>query len=40
MGTIQKDGDVITFKDNNGDVISSGRASRGVQMVHNVKKPI
>jgi hypothetical protein len=40
IGTIQKDGDVITMKDLNGDVVAEGRVSRGVQLVHGVKKPI
>jgi hypothetical protein len=40
VGTIQRDGDVITIKDTNGDVVAEGRAARGVQLVHGVKKPI
>ena len=40
IGTIQKDGDVITMKDLDGEVVAEGRVGRAVQMVHGIKKPI
>ncbi len=40
IGTIKKDGDFITMKDLNGEVVAEGRVGGEVQMVHGVKKPI
>jgi hypothetical protein len=39
IGTIEKNGNVLTLKDPDGDVVSEGRVSTGLKMVHGVKKP-
>jgi hypothetical protein len=39
IGTIERNGDVLTFKDADGAVVSEGRVS-GIKKITNVKKPI
>lgn len=40
IGTLQRNGNVLTLKDADGDVVAQGRVSgKRIQMIHNVKKP-
>jgi len=39
IGTIERNGNVLTLKDAGGDVVSEGRVNTGVKMIHNVKRP-